>query len=254
MRKMLRHTNSSSTELRSPGADPDPEKDNQIDQINQDYRMSRESNQESLVPEGVYLQVPSPVLTEEDSMALRRGMESFIDKGPLFEGLEPRRGVSKKRRRLSAREKLISSNSPLMHIAREMADPHGLGAMVKQVPCGQRCAQRFLKCVEFLESLNEPPRTGCLARFTSSTAFAIVVVCVILANTAVTIYEADVLIQNQSTETFTWLSITEIVFSAFYVLEFVLKLWATCLRDSDVFYCFWYFLFKFTVSLQGDTM
>lgn len=193
-----------------------------LDDDNQMYQS--ESNGESLVPDGVYLQVPPTVVNEEDSIALRRGMESFIDKGPLFEGLEPRRGVSKKRRRLSAREKLISNNSPLMHVAREMADPHGLGAMVRQVPCGERCANRFLKCVEFLESLNEPPRTGCLAHFTSSTAFAIVVVCVILANTAVTIYEADVLIQNQSTETFTWLSIAELAFSAFYVLEFLLKL------------------------------
>ena len=39
-----------------------------------------------------------------NSAALRRGMESFIERGPLFEGLEPRRGVSKKKRRLSARE------------------------------------------------------------------------------------------------------------------------------------------------------
>lgn len=46
----------------------------------------------------------------------------------------------------------------------------------------------------------------------------------ILANTAVTIYEADTLIRNQSTETFTWLSITELAFSVFYVLEFLLKL------------------------------
>ena len=84
--------------------------------------------------------------------------------------------------------------------------------------------------MEFLESLSEPPRTGCLARFTSSTAFAIVVVCVILANTSVTIYEADTLIQNQSTETFTWLSIAELAFSAFYVLEFLLKLSVRCFK------------------------
>lgn len=51
-----------------------------------------------------------------------------------------------------------------------------------------------------MESLQEPPRTGCLARFVNSTFFSIAVVCVILANTAITIYEADTLIQNQSTE------------------------------------------------------
>lgn len=74
---------------------------------------------------------------------------------------------------LTTKEKLISGASPLMHVAREMTDPHGLGSLIGQVPCGKRCAKKFLGCVEYLEALQEPPRTGCLARFTSSTAFAI---------------------------------------------------------------------------------
>ena len=74
---------------------------------------------------------------------------------------------------LTTKEKLISGASPLMHVAREMTDPHGLGSLIGQVPCGKRCAKKFLGCVEYVEALQEPPRTGCLARFTSSTAFAI---------------------------------------------------------------------------------
>eukprot|EP00438_Fugacium_kawagutii_P027499 Skav205608 [mRNA] locus=scaffold460:206472:207194:+ [translate_table: standard] len=224
---MLRQTSVPSS-TNSPAHSPGYSQSESESNDDQRYR----SNEDSLLPEGVQLQVPAPVLSqsEEESLTLRRGMESFIDKGPLFEGLEPRRGFSKKRRRLSAREKLFTHNSSLMHVAREIADPHGLGALVSQIPCGRRCAAKFLKCVEYLESLQEPPRTGCLARFTSSTFFAILVVSVILANTAVTIYEADTLIQNQSTETFTWLSITELAFSAFYVLEFLLKLWAHGLK------------------------
>jgi len=220
--KMLRHGGT----LPTPRSLLSPQFQSEQSELGENQIYKRESNEDSLVPEGVSLQVPPQVMDEDemDSAALRRGMESFIERGPLFEGLEPRRGVSKKKRRLSAREKLISGASPLMHVAREMTDPHGLGSLIGQVPCGKRCAKKFLGCVEYLEALQEPPRTGCLARFTSSTAFAITVVCVILANTAVTIYEADTLIRNQSTETFTWLSITELAFSVFYVLEFLLKL------------------------------
>lgn len=185
------------------------------------------SKQDGLVPEGVSLQVPSRVFNDDElnSQALRRGMESFIERGPLFEGLEPRRGMSKKRRRLSAREKLISGASTMMHVAKEMTDPHGLGSLINQLPCGKRCARKFLGCVEHLESLHEPPRTGCLARIISSTFFNILVVCVILANTAVTIYEADTSIRAHSIDTgIRWLSYAELVFSGFYVVEFLLKL------------------------------
>lgn len=190
------------------------------------------SKQDGLVPEGVSLQVPSRVFNDDElnSQALRRGMESFIERGPLFEGLEPRRGMSKKRRRLSAREKLISGASTMMHVAKEMTDPHGLGSLINQLPCGKRCARKFLGCVEHLESLHEPPRTGCLARIISSTFFNILVVCVILANTAVTIYEADTSIRAHSIDTgIRWLSYAELVFSGFYVVEFLLKLLVPCL-------------------------
>ena len=53
-----------------------------------------------------------------------------------------------RKRRLSAREKLISGASPLMHVAREMTDPHGLGSLINPLPGGKSCAKRFLKCVD----------------------------------------------------------------------------------------------------------
>ena len=204
-------------------------------------QVEKNTYQDGLVPEGVSLQVPERVKPEEDiSMILKRGMDSFIDRGPIFEGLEPKRAVSKKKRRLSAREKLISNASPMMHVAREMTDPHGLGATINQLPCGKRCARKFLGCVEHIESLSEPPRTGRLSRFINSTAFSIAVVCVIVANTAVTIYEADTLIRNERNDLDAgtrWLSIAELVFSVFYVVEFALKFAVPSLQLRLISWC-----------------
>lgn len=99
---MLRHGGT----LPTPRSLLSPQFQSEQSELGENQIYKRESNEDSLVPEGVSLQVPPQVMDEDemDSAALRRGMESFIERGPLFEGLEPRRGVSKKKRRLSARE------------------------------------------------------------------------------------------------------------------------------------------------------
>lgn len=99
---MLRHGGT----LPTPRSLLSPHSQSEQSEFGENQIYKRESNEDSLVPEGVSLQVPPQVMDEDemDSAALRRGMESYIERGPLFEGLDPRRGVSKKKRRLSARE------------------------------------------------------------------------------------------------------------------------------------------------------
>ncbi|CAJ1355883.1 unnamed protein product [Effrenium voratum] len=149
---------------------------------------------------------------------------SFIEQGALFQGLQPRSN-SKKKRRLSAREKLMSSARPLVQVARELNDQDGLGAMVNPLPGGKCCARTFLNFAEYMDSLQEPDRTGILPWLVNSTGFNMFIFLVVLANTALTIYEADLLITTRSVDTLHWLSIAELIFSVTYVLEFLLKLW-----------------------------
>ena len=59
-------------------------------------RGDRENRDDSLVPEGVSLRVPSPVCSDDMDAYIVQKRNSFLERGPLFEGLEPRRAVSKK--------------------------------------------------------------------------------------------------------------------------------------------------------------
>ena len=69
---------------------PKIEEDEPMSMSNSDHR------DDSLVPEGVSLRVPSPVSSDDMDAYIVQKRNSFLERGPLFEGLEPRRAVSKK--------------------------------------------------------------------------------------------------------------------------------------------------------------
>jgi len=78
--------------------------------------------------------------------------------------------------------------------------------------------------VEYLQSLQEPPRTGCLARTVDSSTFQFFCTVVILANCFTLLLSANWSMEHQSFDIPLYLRVMDLSFTSFYVIELILKL------------------------------
>lgn len=78
--------------------------------------------------------------------------------------------------------------------------------------------------VEYLQSLQEPPRTSCLARTVDSSTFQFFCTVVILANCLTLLLQANWSMEHQSFDVPLYLRVMDLSFTSFYVIELILKL------------------------------
>ena len=78
--------------------------------------------------------------------------------------------------------------------------------------------------VEYLQGLQEPPRTGCLARTVDSSTFQFLCTVVILANCFTLLLSANWSMEHQSFDIPLYLRVMDLSFTSFYVIELILKL------------------------------
>lgn len=98
-----------------------------------------------------------------------------------------------------------------------------LGMFVDRTGC-RSFLERGITKVEYLRSLHEPPRTGCLARCVDSSSFQFVCTVVILANCLTLFFSANWAMEHKSFEIPLELRFLDLSFTSFYVVELFLKL------------------------------
>ena len=100
-------------------------------------------------------------------------------------------------------------------------------AASSQSMCGRFFTRILLSisaCIDAVNSLKEPERHGCLARFVKSQLFGMLSTTVILCNAVFIFFATDYEMANISEATPSGIKITDFVLSSFYVVEVGLKL------------------------------
>eukprot|EP00928_Gymnodinium_smaydae_P014117 TRINITY_DN15113_c0_g2_i1.p1 TRINITY_DN15113_c0_g2~~TRINITY_DN15113_c0_g2_i1.p1 ORF type:complete len:671 (+),score=125.43 TRINITY_DN15113_c0_g2_i1:71-2083(+) len=84
--------------------------------------------------------------------------------------------------------------------------------------------EQIFRCATWWMRLEEPPRTGCMARMVKSQTFDLTCAIVVLFNAVYTIYAEDVHSRNITAKPNTFMQTVEPIFLVFYCLELAAKL------------------------------
>lgn len=105
----------------------------------------------------------------------------------------------------------------LLDVFVTMLPEHGLGMLVPMV-------RSCLECARWALSVEEPPRTGVLARFVANRYFQMLCLTVIISNAGFGAYVADYEVQHLGADGTTFMKRMEIGYLIFYSCELILKL------------------------------
>ncbi|CAE8636687.1 unnamed protein product [Polarella glacialis] len=147
-----------------------------------------------------------------------------------FGSESPRRGVQARRLSLGkgqviAGSATLGSGGSLSTISLRLKDVvHGASAGGLRPSYQRTFAVKILAWHDWWSEVKEPERTGCIAAFVKSKTFEMLCATVIILNAAFAVYTANVEINNLFADPTPFVIYTEIIFTAYYIIELLLKL------------------------------